>query len=513
MLAIVWSAELRGAGGFLVRVEADLAEGLPRISVVGMAAGAVREARDRVVAAVRNAGFEFPAGRVTLGLAPAELRKSGAQLDLPMALGVLAASGQLVSEPWAASCLVLGELGLDGSILPVSGVLALAAEARARGFSRAVVPFPNAAEAAFAGLFPLPVRSLGEAVFALGGPEPLCALTGPVDAGAAAPFELDLADVRGQALARRALEIAAAGGHNLLLIGPPGTGKSMLAARLPGLLPPLEAAEAVEVSKLHALAGLSDWESGLASRRPFRAPHSTAKPAALLGGGGRERPGELVLAHRGVLFLDELPEFARDSLECLRQPLEERVVRLARARGFSEYPADCAVVGAMNPCPCGWLGSRVRACRCPHGGPERYRGRISGPLLDRLELQVELSPVPFAQWAGTSGSASEGSAAVRERVCRARATASRRLGVVGALNARMSPAQARAFAALAPDAERLLSAAAARAALSPRALDRVLRVARTAADLAGAESVAREHVAEALQYRALDRGTGSTGGL
>ncbi|MBI3299717.1 MAG: YifB family Mg chelatase-like AAA ATPase [Elusimicrobia bacterium] len=507
MLAIVWAAEQRGAAGVLVRVETDLAPGLPRMSVVGLAEGPVREARERVIAAVRNSGYEFPDGRVTVGLAPAELRKGGAQLDLPMALGVLAASGQLVAEPWAASCLVLGELGLDGSVLPAAGVLILAAEARAKGLTRAVVPAANAAEAAFAGLAPLPVRSLREAVVALSGGEPPRALTGPSEEPRAEVAELDLADVRGQALARRALEVAAAGGHNLLLVGPPGTGKSMLAARLPGLLPPLGADEAVEVAKLHGLAGLAGGGC-LSRRRPFRAPHSTARPAALLGGGPRERPGELVLAHRGVLFLDELPEFGRDSLECLRQPLEERVVRLARARGFAEYPADCAVVGAMNPCPCGWLGSRARACRCPRGGPERYRGRISGPLLDRLELQVELSPVPFAQWIGGSGPAAESSAAVRERVCRARAAAAARLGE-GGTNARSTPAQARAFAALEPDAERLLAAAAERAAFSPRALDRVLRVARTAADLAGAARVAQAHVAEALQYRALDRGTGT----
>lgn len=502
MLARLWSASARGAGTWLVRVEADLAGGLPRFGVVGLAEGAAKESRERVAAAVRNSGYEFPFGRLTVGLAPAELRKSGSQLDLAMALGVLAVSGQLVAEPWGSEALFLGELGLDGSVLPAKNALALAAAGRERGLTHAVVAAENAAEAALGGLVPVPVRTLAEAAAVLAAPEPPRALGGPRAAPAASGLP-DLADVRGQLLARRALELAAAGGHNLLMVGPPGCGKSMLAARLPGLLPELSSEESLEVTRLHALAGLLPAGAGLLTRRPFRAPHAGARPQALVGGGPQDRPGELTLAHRGVLFLDELPEFHRDTLECLRLPLEERVVRLSRAGASLEYPADCAVAAAMNPCPCGWQGSRARACRCPSGAPERYRGRVSGPLLDRLELQVELSALPFAQWAGADGPAPEPSSTVRERVARARAVQLRRQGVP---NARLSPERTRALAEPEAAGRRLLEEAARRGALSPRALDRVLRAALTAADLAGARRPAREHVAEALQYRAFDRG-------
>ncbi len=501
MLARLWSAAARGTEGFLVSVEADISGGLPRFSVVGLADAAVREARERVVAAMRNSGFVFPDGRVTVGLAPAQRRKEGSQLDLPMALGVLAASGQLAAEPWAASCCVLGELGLDGSVLPAAGVLGLASEARARGLRRALVPVANAREAALAGLTPLAVRSLAEAVVVLSGAEPPLALVGPGLRGESGAVEgPDLADVRGQALARRALEVAAAGGHNLLLVGAPGTGKSMLAARLPGLLPPLGPQEAVEVTRLHELAGLVTPGAGLVWRRPFRAPHSAARPNALLGGGRQDRPGELALAHRGVLFLDELPQFPHDSLECLRQPLEERVVRLARAGGSVEYPADCAVIGAMNPCKCGKSGLSKNPCRCTESSVRGYRGRISGPLLDRFDLRVELAPISVDEFRGI-GKPEESSASVRERVLRARRLADDRHGGRGLLNARLEAAEIRKHCSFDQDGWNLIKTVVEKDQLSARGIGRVLRVARTIADLAESPRIERHHVAEALHYR------------
>lgn len=500
VLARVFSCAVVGVDGVLVEVEVDVGSGLPGIVIVGLPDKAVEESRERVRAAIRNSGGRIPHGKVTINLAPADLKKAGPVYDLPIALGILLASEQLVAD--VGDALVIGELSLDGVVRHTPGIIAMVAMAAAKGLRRAFVPFDDAAEASLIeGIEIYGLRTIADLVNHLTGETPLAPFD-PADVVEADPqyARTDFAQVKGQEHVKRGLEIAAAGSHNVLMAGPPGSGKTLLARALPSILPPMTIAESLEVTRIYSVRGLLPADTPLLRERPFRSPHHGTSSAGLIGGGSWPRPGEVSLAHRGILFLDELPEFDARTLEMLRQPLEDRTVTLGRASGTLTFPANFMLVTAMNPCPCGYYGDPARSCSCSQQSILRYQKKISGPLLDRIDIHLEAPRVEFEKL--TDRRAGEESAVIRERVRLAREVQAARFNGTSVLtNADMGPSEVERYVALDSAGEGLIRAAVRQLSLSARSYHRVLKLSRTIADLAGSEGVQPAHVAEALQFR------------
>ncbi len=512
MLYKTLSAAVYGIDANIIEVEVDVSgikTNEDHFHTVGLPDAAVRESRDRVRSALKNCGYDIPPTHITINLAPADIRKEGSGFDLPMALSIVGAYGGLTRKD-VPDCLFVGELSLDGGLRSVRGALPIAIEARGKKISRIVVPEANAREAAMVGgVEVFPVKSLLDVIHFVNSGNGIKALK--IDSEAllseAQHFVVDFKDVRGQQTAKRALEVACAGGHNILMIGPPGSGKTMLSKRIPTILPPFTFEEALETTKIHSVAGVLDQGAGLVGLRPFRSPHHTISDAGLIGGGIVPRPGEVSLAHNGVLFLDELPEFPRNVLEVMRQPLEDGTVCIARASMSLTFPARFMLVAAMNPCPCGYFNDRSRECHCTPAMIQRYIAKISGPLLDRIDIHIDVPAVNYKEMRSTTQA--EPSAQILERIMKARAIQSKRFEGMKReklyCNAQMSPRHMRTFCDLSPDCERLLERAMTQQGLSARAHDRILKVARTVADLEAAESIEPKHIAEAIQYRTLDR--------
>ena len=502
MLYKVRSLGLQGISGYEVTAECDLSGGLPNFDIVGLPDAAVKEARERVRAAIKNSGYAFPVGRITVNLAPANRRKSGTVYDLPILVGILAAAGVL---DWTdPDCAFVGELSLSGTLRPVVGMLPMALAARQAGIQRLFVPADSAPEATLAeGLTVYPVETVQQLADHLSGRKPIP--PAPPWTGETADLPLpDFAEVRGQEPVKRMLEIAAAGGHNVLMVGPPGSGKSMLARRFPSILPPMTRREALETSKIHSVMGLTSKERPLLTQRPFRAPHHTISAGGMAGGGNPyPRPGEISLAHNGVLFLDELPEFHKDVIEVLRQPMEEGTVSVVRSAAAETYPSRFTLLCAMNPCKCGWYGHPSGRCRCSPGQVKQYLGKLSGPMLDRIDLFAQVPPLEFENLADRAPG--ESSAAIRARVLQARQRQQERFGPRGpACNGGMGQKELRQYCALDAEGQALMKGAYEHMGLTARSYDRILRVARTIADLDEAETIQAHHLAEAIQYRQSD---------
>lgn len=502
MICSVHTLSVTGIQGREVTAECYISGGLPGFEIVGLPDAAVKEARDRVRAAVKSSGLNFPVSRITVNLAPASVKKAGSHYDLPILLSILSASGAVRRPP--SSSAFLGEVSLDGQVRPISGVLPMALAAKQEGIEKLYVPAENAAEATLArGPAIMPVKNVSELVAGLNGErqleeEPLWLPERDRST------QLDFKDVLGQENVKRALEVAAAGSHNVLLIGPPGSGKSMLSKRLPSILPDMTWEESLEVSQIYSVMGMLSAKHPLVTRRPFRSPHHTISNAGLAGGGSNPKPGEISMAHKGVLFLDEMPEFRKDTLDLMRQPLEDGKVTISRVSGAVTYPAEFMLVCAMNPCKCGWYGDPSGRCRCSEKDVEHYRSRISGPMLDRIDIVVEVPSVHFEELRARAEA--EPSAAIQERVNAARDIQNRRFDTGGMCNARMGPEEMRRYCALSDESAQLMKDAFDMMGLTARSYDRILKVARTVADLDGSEDIEPQHIAEAIQYRAVNLG-------